>query len=1204
MLNYTFIPVNNWTHIFKKTNEYTTDFNGFINTIKVQNPPVVNAKPDKHTNGAVYVYSIYDAKEVDQLSLKHCEDAEYPNKYTALLNNRKEIVLWKDNQDKFHRGRCDNAITTFNIFKLDVDEQLSPETYDRVKKTLDEMGVQYVMHTSSSNGKIKDCKIYDEFDNEITEDGKRNGTRVKKPRYAYGFRVYIPYTKPIPNNELYVHIRNVIYNDMRIKLGFDVKGINSYDSKASHNLSQLMVPPYILANSDQVYNYDFNTAGMALDWSYAVPEAIKQLEAAKTLLKEKEARSELKQAKKERFKLNPSNFHKRLDFTKKAFVGDYDKFIDNLTSHLELHPYTYGDKHCYTCECPNDHDTNNSRKLMIIPTEDGIKTTCFGTDCPYNNTDNFINDYNDCIPHGEDIDNYVEIQSNGENEPLFRELIGQLSEHIPSLDEESITMIQMAPGGGKTHNITTRIHHFLRSTDSLDIEHCPILLVVVPTQRLQDDLLKTYSSNFNSDLSDSTEVTILRSGVAIKKKSKVIITVQTYVGKMGHTTADYKLIKFLSQTYGEKQTKRNLLTIIDEADTFIDSLQNTIQIGYRINSVKDETKLSSMQEFDIFHRQCPTARLCSYQCDRCKFNTAVEIIPNEVGILERRPCVTTSELRYIKMKHNELFHFIENDGDEVKATRDMGEISISPRTDFAIAFDNKAHICKSYKIDFKPVIKTEPDTFIEWVATETTNAEIIRVNDDKKHEQYDISFAKMSEVEEDEDGSKKRKLWFENYEKTLETKLKTGAANDCLDEAYDFMLPYHPCASTFLRYYDTDIISRIFKQSKYVLCLSGTYNQNQLDIYKKLLGDKINMIKITPEKENKPIDELLIMTTTSKIDINAIDLQETTATFRRYIDEASPSAETYRDEIGFHLHIDHTKSYYEDQKKKDDILHYFGFLQNEGKMIPAETRCYKPSLIRTYAGSPYTRGANLGEYQSITYNFFSSYDLPMYALNTFNGDEVGFLREGAKVTGMLQALFRIMRKKKDQVNYQITQHPNGMERRVMMVGDCKNVIINPKSTNTVYDYTRSITELIRMKAIDVTQKIIDVNFEETSYLNSNRLFDAMLHTRTIYLSTGRVEIREEKFDESILLANNGKFMESDRVLQKYPNLLPILNINTIEFEKQRKFIMKLMKLDSAHKRTISRFNQDYVEFELKFPISDKLQKKYDEVKKNLSNTQK
>lgn len=308
---------------------------------------------------------------------------------------------------------------------------------------------------------------------------------------------------------------------------------------------------------------------------------------------------------------------------------------------------------------------------------------------------------------------------------------------------------------------------------------------------------------------------------------------------------------------------------------------------------------------------------------------------------------------------------------------------------------------------------------------------------------------------------------------------------------------------------------------------------------------------------------------------------------------ASPSAETYRDEIGFHLHIDHTKTYYEDQKKKEHVLNYFALLQNEGKTIPASAKTYTPSLVRTYAGSPYTRGANLGEYQSITYNFFSSYELPMYALNTFSGDEVGFLRESAKVTGMLQALFRIMRKKKDPMTHQLTQNPNKIERRVMMVGDCKNVVVNPKSANTEYDYTKSIVELIRMKAEDVAKNMNNVIFNEHSYLNNTRLFEAMLKTRNYFLEHGIIKIFEEKFDENILI-ENGKFIRSDRIMTKYPNILNVTNMTAFELEEHRKLFLELYKLSKASRMSKYRFKEKYQGFNIKFPCSDNLLKFFSE----------
>ncbi len=1198
MLNYYFIPVKSGTSILEAKNKHTSTFIDFITTCKIDNPPTLSEKPDKSRNGAIYTFDVYEGKELDQYSLVSAEDELYPDKFKALLHNGKEVVLWKttntDGSISYKKGRCDNAVKSFYLFKMDVDEQLSEETYTRVKNTLKKLNLNYAMHTSSSNNSEKECKVYDENGVQLTENGKLNGKGVKVRRKAYGFRIYIPYAKPLPNDDLYVHIRDIIYEDMRVKLGFDSKGINTYDTKASKNISQLMVPPYKLLGREDNYHYDTNTQGNDLNWSYAVDEATKRLQSSKVLTKQKEASVVARKAKEERFKLAPQNFQKKLKFNSNRHITNFDQFIENLGEHLDLYPYKFEDKHCYTCACPAPHhETNNNRKLMIIPNDDGtITTTCLGAVCPYHSTSKFLEDYETCIPtDNEDIDDYVEvIPIETKEHSDFIPLIGKLSENIPPTDTKSKTLIMAAPGVGKTHNTATKIYQFLKSVEHVEIHECPLMLIVVPTQALQNDLNTTYLGLYGDDLASNPSVTILRSGVAIKKNTRVIIAVQIYLGKMGHTTEEYKLIKYITKPVevGDKLYERRLITIIDEADSFIESLQTSIQVGYRVNSVTDDTKIKSQQSFDVFHNQCPTARTCSFQCDRCSYKNLVEIVPNEIGVLERRPCVTTSELRYIKLKHDEVSYFIEDDDNELKIGRSMGSVTLKDRAEYSVAFDCKSHVFKSYSMQFSPVtMETEPTKYGEWVANSTYNNELIRVNDNTKHEQYALSYANYNSDSEEDD---KRKKW---YKEVYEPKLDELFKKDQNELAYKWMLPYHPCGSTWMRFYDLETLQNIIKRSDYVLCLSGTYTENQLNIYKHLLGNDITMIKISPEKEIKPIDELLAMVTTAKLDINAIDLQQASNDLRRYIELASPSAESYRDEIGFHLHIDHTKTYYEDQKKKDHVLNYFALLQNEGKTIPASAKTYTPSLVRTYAGSPYTRGANLGEYQSITYNFFSSYDLPMYALNTFNGDEVGFLRESAKVTGMLQALFRIMRKKKDPMTHQLTQNPHKIERRVMMVGDCKNVVVNPKSANTEYDYTKSIVELIRMKADDVAKNMNNVIFNEHAYLNNTRLFESMLKTRNYFLEHGIIKIFEEKFDENILI-ENGKFIRSDRIISKYPNILKITKMTADELEEHRKLFLELYKLPNASRRSKYRFKEKYQDFVIKFPCSDKLLKFFSE----------
>lgn len=1129
--------------------QHNTSLENLAKILELKNPPPLSDGSSKTALPSVCFF-----KAAPHLDPKNSAQKAFPSKETGVLgyidgpHGPVRVYRYKG---KLYPGRCGAAVESIDCLKIDCDHIKSKESMIRAVEALKKEGLAFIAYTTKSNGVP------------LPHKGKAE----------YAFRAVIPMGMEIsahtPHADFWVE---AIYEKLQEILGLEI-------DPSSKSFAQYMVVP--VRNPDGEYKA-WGAGGSTFDPS---PFLKKAKDKARKIEEERKERLTQRAEKIEKMKRHPYLFTRKITRGKHTsgdiLEAEGSTVLDNFA--FKGHSPTSFTSSCPQCTKDGKDSDNNHKKLMIGVSEEGLPfVKCFRTTCRYgkenpNRVKDFSEDFPTIFKSDPDAPEYFEeipkelLEHGDQGE--YEELLAQVYEAFPDLALPTSTIIKAAPGLGKSYTMSLAIRRVLSLLKGKPLEECPLLLIFVPNKKMLSELSTLYKKTSKIDMDEHPDISVLTHGVQIKKKSKVIVSVQAYAAKRGHTTQEYALKNYIKEVCGEG--KRGLKVIVDEADAFVDSLYQSIPVGYRYEpkgAISGKHNLVPIKE-------CPTSRHQKYMCDQCHFSTRIcNVEKEDVGVINIEKLVGT--YLQVPAKEESEVPFMEEDF-SMKPSANI-DFDQNHTKETNIVFDHKAHLCATYNPVFNPAdLSSSPGTYLETMASQGYKKEITIINagkDDFYRETYDKIKSKCAE------GDDPRAIWYQWHSKLLEKLLKEKS----FKKAYKAMLPFHPCGTAYFRFYDTTFIKDIMKLADYKVAMSGTFDASHLDVLKHCMGEEPNMVSIRPRKEQKPIDETLLITTDVPLEYDRSKQRKYLhGHLSNYAEECNgPSNKKFRSPIGQHLHIMESKNKFNHFKVRDPHrLAYLSTLEQGGKVFSDFLSCEAPVFSVTYAGSSHTRGANLGEYHSISHNFFTSYEKPIFSLKTFDGDGLDILKNSEKVTGMLQALFRVMRKRKDPDDGSVNSPSCGKERRVMMVGSAFNVKINPKSANEPIEFYKQIGEIVERSATDVTRGFHKIHIPGTSFLNQFRLEQALMETRTRYLESGEVDVPEEKFSENIVLKEDtNKPYRWASFLRAYPNF-PEFNGGAVSAELEFDMLKKLLKLMGSSTPKRNKSYQEVMDYKFKTELS-------------------
>lgn len=917
-------------------------------------------------------------------------------------------------------------------------------------------------------------------------------------------------------------------------------------------------------------------------------------------------------------------------------VFDLEDFVGNLNANgFDL----IKDGNKFNGECKETHrSAHNSKELALWIENDMLVVHC-SHECKYHGTGatkRFLEDNKNCISSDwvvaridfEDITDFndvVTLENNDEVKTIlkykalpdeFEHYVQTLDELMPEYDEKSVTFIHQSTGGGKTYRIAKSINeHIVKNGREKKKE---LLIVVVGNKTTQDDLETTFFSAFEAKLSDINGVSIIRSGRGIKKDSYVVITHTTYLKHIGHTRKEYELAEYVREWDGE------IRFFMDEVDATLESLREQIEIGWRVTYVTDEERGADGMYIPRKHRICPSNATCKFACKDCELCGNLRLATTD-GVASIVPFEQGIEFLSVYSKRGEVWKYIDTDMTENAKEFDI----VSNHFDFSKKADlNYVHEEKSHKIvayDLKEIDRGDFDqqmddanatkevNYISWVKRHSSFPQLIQVNGNGKRDSYiksfdEMNFKKLREENPDSYGKIKNdkcvmsneEIWWKEYSLTMEAYSKAGN----WDALYEMQLPYHPCNTMMITFYDTDLIKYIIKKSRQVIGFSATYSDNIIKIINDVKDDKVVKYKhaAEPSREMKPIDDILIITSEDsyKLDVSYEYKVGLHNKLKSYIYNVNNNIDD--DLIGLQLYVDPTRDDYNNalRDKLSYKLDYNNFYLTNNLIANTtdmkDTRYY---INRTYAKSSYTRGYNAAQHHSIKFSFGNANNMPMTALGYAFDNNSRDLRNSHKISETIQTAGRILRKRYNKAKNKKMETVSGIERRCIFVSDCWIEQYNPQGSNTMINVEEDIAKILADGAKALSKNSpLHVKTSEKKFLNKQRwqvALDNMVHT---YLESGVVIEMKEELDEKVV---NIPFSEA---IREYKNIFSVFSdVNDLktkwkelyEFINSLKFMEENAENKSISERTLRYHKKKIREYQINecfVTLSKELLEKY------------